>query len=55
MISTVSAIVGAVGGLLLALAIFQLENTLWLLPQARKQGRARHIAEQAAADRKAEM
>lgn len=55
MISKVSAIVGGVGGLILAFAIFQLANSLWFLPQARKEGREQYIAEQAAADRKAEL
>ncbi len=39
MISKVSAMIGGVGGLILALAIFQLVNTLWLLPAARSEGR----------------
>lgn len=39
MISKVSAIVGGVLGLIAAFAIFQLVNTLWLLPQARDEGR----------------
>lgn len=39
MISKVSAIVGGVGGLIAAFVIFQLVNTLWLLPQARNEGR----------------
>jgi len=55
MISKVSAIVGGVGGLLLAFTIFQLANSLYFLPQARKEGREQYIAEQAAADRKAEL
>ena len=55
MISKISAIVGGVGGLILAFVIFQLVNTLWLLPAARNEGRDLYIAEQAAADRKAEM
>ena len=55
MISKVSAIVGGVGGLLLAFAIFQLANTVYFLPQAREEGRDIYIAEQAAADRRAEI
>jgi hypothetical protein len=39
MISKVSAIVGGVLGLIAAFAIFQLVNTLWLLPGARNEGR----------------
>lgn len=39
MISKVSAIIGGVGGLILAFVIFQLANTVWLLPQARNEGR----------------
>jgi len=39
MISKVSAIVGGVGGLIVAFTIFQLVNTLWLLPAARNEGR----------------
>lgn len=39
MISKVSAIVGGVGGLIVAFVIFQLVNTLWLLPAARNEGR----------------
>ena len=55
MITKTAAIIGCVGGLLLAFAIFQLANTLWFLPQARKEGRETFIAKQAAADRKAEI
>ncbi len=39
MITKTAAIIGGVGGLLLAFAIFQLVNTLWLLPAARNEGR----------------
>jgi hypothetical protein len=38
-ITKTAAIIGGVGGLLLAFAIFQLVNTLWLLPAARNEGR----------------
>lgn len=55
MISKVSAIVGGVLGLITAFAIFQLVNTLWFLPRARNEGRAAVIAEQAAANQKAEL
>ena len=55
MISKVSAIVGGVGGLILAFTTFQLVNTLWLLPAARNEGRDIYIAGQAVADRKAEL
>lgn len=39
MITKTAAIIGGVGGLILAFAIFQLVNTLWLLPAARSEGR----------------
>lgn len=39
MISKVSAVVGGVLGLIAAFAIFQLVNTVWLLPDARNEGR----------------
>lgn len=53
MISKVSAIVGGVGGLIAAFTIFQLVNTLWLLPAARNEGRAMERAELDAATNKA--
>jgi len=55
MISKISAIVGGVGGLILAFVIFQLMNTLWLLPAARNEGRSRLIAEQAVQSQKEEL
>ncbi len=39
MITKASAVVGGVLGLIMALAIFQLVNALWLLPAARSEGR----------------
>lgn len=39
MITKTAAILGGVGGLVLAFAIFQLVNTFWLLPRARIEGR----------------
>lgn len=39
MITKTAAIIGGVGGLVLAFAIFQLVNTVWLLPAARDEGR----------------
>lgn len=39
MIPKVAAIFGGVGGFILAFAIFQLVNTLWLLPGTRDEGR----------------
>ncbi|HTO29905.1 MAG TPA: hypothetical protein VL202_01805 [Pararhizobium sp.] len=53
MISKVSALVCVVAGVLLAFAIFQLANTLWLLPAAREEGRALERAELDAATNKA--
>jgi hypothetical protein len=38
-ITKTATIIGGVGGLVLAFAIFQLVNTLWLLPAARNEGR----------------
>ncbi len=55
MITKTAAIIGGVGGLILAFVIFQLANTLWLLPAARNEGRDIYIAVQAVADRKAEL
>jgi hypothetical protein len=53
MINKITAIVWGVGGLLLAFAIFQLANSLYFLPQARKEGRAMERAELEAATTKA--
>lgn len=53
MISKVSAIVGGLGGLIAAFTIFQFVNTLWLLPNARDEGRALERAELDAATTKA--
>lgn len=39
MITKTAAILGGVGGIILAFVIFQLANTLWLLPAARSEGR----------------
>lgn len=39
MITKTAAIIGGVGGLILAFAVFQLVNTFWLLPAARSEGR----------------
>ena len=55
MISKVSAIVGGVGGLILAFVIFQLVNTLWILPATRIEARNRLIAEQAVQSQKEEL
>jgi hypothetical protein len=54
-ITKTAAIIGGVGGLIAAFTIFQLANTLWLLPAARIEGRDGYIASQAVADRKAEL
>lgn len=55
MIPKTAAIIGGLGGIILALAIFQLVNTLWLLPAARDEGRDRTIAEQAVQSQKEEL
>ena len=55
MITKTAAIIGGVGGLILAFVIFQLANTLWLLPGARDEGRDRSIAEQAVQSQKEEL
>jgi hypothetical protein len=54
-ITKAAAIIGGVGGLILAFVIFQFVNTLWILPAARNEGRDLYIAEQAVTDRKAEL
>lgn len=53
MITKTAAIIGGVGGLILAFAIFQLVNAVWLLPAARDEGRALERAELDAATNKA--
>ena len=45
MITKTAAIVGGVVGLVLAFAIFQLANSLWLIPAARDEGRAMERAD----------
>lgn len=55
MITKTAAIIGGVGGLLLAFAIFQIVNALWLLPAARSHAVDGYIESQAVADRKAEL
>jgi hypothetical protein len=45
MITTTAAIVGGVVGLVLAFAIFQLANSLWLIAAARDEGRAMERAD----------
>lgn len=55
MITKTAAIIGGVGGLILAFALFQLVNMVWLLPAARNEGRARLIAEQAVQSQKEEL
>jgi hypothetical protein len=54
-ITKTAAVIGGVGGLILAFVIYQLVNTLWFLPGARNEGRNLYIAKQAVADRKAEL
>ena len=39
MITKTAAIIGGVGGFILAFAIFQLVNAIWILPAARTEGR----------------
>ena len=53
MITKTAVIIGGVGGLVLAFAIFQLANTLWLLPEARNEGREMERAALDAATNKA--
>ena len=55
MLNRVSIAAGAIAGGLAAFLMMQAVNALWLLPRARQEGRAAYIAEQAAADRKAEI
>jgi hypothetical protein len=55
MLNRVSIVAGAIAGGLAAFLMMQAVNALWLLPRARQEGRATYIAEQAAADRKAEI
>jgi hypothetical protein len=53
MISKVTVIIGGVGGFILAFAIFQLVNAVWLLPAARDEGREMERAALDAATNKA--
>lgn len=55
MISRLSLAAGGVVGFVLAFTLFHLINVSVWLPAAQEEGRARLIAEQAAADRKAEI
>jgi len=54
-ITKTAAILGGMGGFILAFAIFHLVNAIWLLPAARNEARDLYIAEQAVTDRKAEL
>lgn len=54
MFSRLSLAAGGVVGFVLALLLFHVINVSVWLPAAREEGRARLVAEQAAADRKAE-
>lgn len=50
-----SAIVGGIGGIVFAFAVFTVVNAVWLLPAARTEGRDRLIAEQAVQSQKDEL
>lgn len=54
-ISRVALVVGGIGGLVAAFALFSLINIMWLLPAARSEGRDRLIAEQAVQSQKEEL
>lgn len=55
MLSRANLAAGAIAGGLAMFLVMQAFNAVWLLPRAREEGRAAYIAEQAAADRKAEI
>ncbi|MDX0057966.1 hypothetical protein GOC19_16155 [Sinorhizobium meliloti] len=55
LISRITLALSAIGGILAAFTIFHLVNVAIWLPQARQEGRDQYIAEQAAADSKAEI
>ena len=46
---------GAVAGAVVAVGLYSLANTIWLLPAARYEGKKEYIAERAAEDLKAEQ
>lgn len=51
----IALVVGGVGGLILAFAIFQIINTFWILPATRIDATQRYIAEQAVKSQKEEL
>lgn len=55
MINRLSLIAGAVAGGVAVFGLMMLANALWIIPAAKRDGRAAYVAEQAAADRKAEL
>lgn len=52
-VSRIALVVGGIGGLVAAFALFSLINIVWLLPAARDEGRALERAELDAATNKA--
>lgn len=55
MINRLQIIAGAVAGGVAVFGLMMLANALWIVPAAKRDGRAAYVAEQAAADRKAEL
>lgn len=55
MISRLTLAAGAISGGVAVFALMQVANALWLIPAAKRAGRETYVAEQAAADRKAEI
>lgn len=54
-VSRIALVVGGIGGLVAAFAIFSLINIMFLLPHAREEGKQRIIAEQAVQAQKEEL
>jgi hypothetical protein len=55
MINRLSLAAGAIAGGAAVFGLLMLANALWVIPAAKRDGRAAYVAEQAAADRKAEL
>lgn len=54
-VSRIALVVGGIGGLVAAFAIFSLINIMFILPAAREEGKQRVIAEQAVQAQKEEL
>lgn len=55
MINRLQIVASAVAGGAAVFGLMTLANALWVIPAAKRDGRAAYVAEQAVADRKAEL